>query len=118
MNLSAIGSILPEIQADAIPLEKLAQSDRLSEPAKIREVSRQFEALLVRQILKETRKPVIESGLFGQSFSSDLYQDMINDKLAETISQSGAMGLAAQLERDLGKRYLNPPPTKGESSDE
>lgn len=117
MNASPLGSITSAIRPDAIPLERLAQNTTIGEQDKIHEVSRQFEALLVRQILKESRKSVIDSGLFGQSFSADLYHDMINEQLAEQISRTGTMGLAGQLEKDLSQRYHHDS-TQGEDHDE
>jgi peptidoglycan hydrolase FlgJ len=117
MNVSPLASLSSAIRPDAMPPEKLAPNSQSGEPDKIQELSQQFEALLVRQILKESRKSVIESGLFGQSFSADLYHDMINGQLAEQISQSGTMGLASRLEKDLSQRYQHDS-TQGENHDE
>jgi Rod binding domain-containing protein len=86
--------------ADLTP-EQLAHNSALSEQQKIAEVSRQFEAILIRQILSEAQKTVIPSKLADNSVSGGIYQDMITNQLADSISKSGAFGLASTFERQL-----------------
>lgn len=69
----------------------------LSESAKIDEAARQFEAMLVRQLLAEARKPVIRSGMEEESASRDIYQDLVNEHLAEAITKGGGLGVARSL---------------------
>ncbi len=88
-----------------LPLERLTSSRRLSEPEKLAAVSREFEAILVRQILAAAGTPA------SASASAGIYQDMINDHLAESISRSGALGLAGSLAGQLG-REIHPPPAE------
>lgn len=94
------------VQAMDVPLESLAGNQSLSEHQKIAEVSRQFEALVMRQILHEALKPVIVSKYTGNSTVNDIYQDMTTSQLADRISRAGGIGLAdsltGQLTRQLG----------------
>jgi peptidoglycan hydrolase FlgJ len=115
MNVAPLPSFHASVKADRLPLEKLAGNAALTEKEKIQELSRQFEALLVRQILKDARKSVIKSDLFPQSLSSDIYQDMINSQLADSISHSGTLGLAQHLEREFLRQEtdLNSDPGDG-----
>ena len=48
----------PHIEASQLPLESLAGNPNVSDKEKVGEVSRQFEAVLLRQILQDIRKPV------------------------------------------------------------
>lgn len=89
------------VKASEQPLERLAASPSLTQDEKIGEVCRQFEAVLLRQILNETQKTVIHSSLSQQSTSSSIYQDMIANQLADNISRSGAFGLAHTLQQQL-----------------
>ena len=57
---------------------------------KVREASRQFEAVLLRQIIGEARKTVVSSTANSQSSSAKIYDDMINNQMADSISRSGA----------------------------
>lgn len=70
---------------------------RLSESAKIDEAARQFEAMLVRQMLAEARKPVIQGGMEEESATRDIYQDLVNEHLAEAITRGGGLGVARSL---------------------
>jgi flagellar protein FlgJ len=69
----------------------------LSESAKIDEAARQFEAMLVRHMLAEARKPVIRSGMEEASATRDIYQDLVNEHLAEAITKGGGLGVARSL---------------------
>lgn len=84
-----------------IPLEQLAGNKSLSKSDKLAEASRQFESMLLRQILNSARKTVIKSKVTKDSLSSGVYQEMVNDQLADSISRSGGFGLARGLATQL-----------------
>jgi Rod binding domain-containing protein len=98
MNAAPIQS---KISAADIPLEQVAHDRSLTQPQKVAEVSRQFEALMLRQILQETQKTVIPSTYADTSTTSGIYHDMVINQLADNISKSGTVGLAQTLERQL-----------------
>lgn len=91
------------VNATDIPPERLAGNTALSEQQKIAEASRQFEAMLLRQILAATQKTVIHSKLADNSTASGIYQDMITNQLADSISKSGSFGLAKIFEHQLSR---------------
>lgn len=82
-------------------MERLAASGKVTEEEKVGEVSRQFEALLLRQILGEAQKTVFHSKINSESTAGSIYQDMITNQLADNISKSGAFGLARILQHQL-----------------
>jgi Rod binding domain-containing protein len=84
-----------------VPLEQLAHNRTLTEHQKVAEVSRQFEALLLRQILQETQKTTIPSKFADNSTTAGIYHDMVTKQLADCISKSGTLGLSKSLERQL-----------------
>ncbi len=100
-----------KVSLESIPLESLAQNAHIPETEKIREVARQFEAVLLRQILTAARKTVIASGDEHESSTTGIYQDMINSQLADAISQSGSFGLGTSLEAQLQRQTQAPPPS-------
>jgi len=104
---------IPPIHAafDASPLalERLAHNPNLTEEQKVSELARQFESVLLRQILKNAQKTVIKSDYTDDSFSHEIYQDLMTAQLAESISDSGAFGLARSLEEQLTRQVLRPP---------
>ena len=70
------------------------------------EVSRQFEAVLLRQILQETRKSSVSPSSSADASASGIYDDMINNQLADSISRSGSFGLARSLQGQLARQVL------------
>lgn len=99
------------VNAANIPPEDLAGNKALTPQQKISEASRQFEAILLRQILSETQKTVVPSEFTDNSTASGIYQDMVTNALADDISRSGSFGLAKIFERQL-----SPPPAAKEKS--
>jgi Rod binding domain-containing protein len=101
-----IPSIEKGIQASELPLDQLAQNPNLTEKQKVGEVSRQFEALLLRQILQDAQKTVIPSRYGADSSVNSIYHDLSTAQLADSISKSGSFGLARNLEKQLSRQLL------------
>jgi Rod binding domain-containing protein len=96
-----IAAVTFQVKPDELPLERLAGNSALSEAQKVGEVARQFESILVKKILTEARKGVLDEGLGESGSSLGIYQDMMNQVLADSISQSGIMGLAHSSQAEL-----------------
>lgn len=99
-----ISAIQPKIDPSHLELESLANNQALTQGQKIAEVSRQFEAILLRQFLSESQKPVINSEFSDNSNTAGIYQDMVTNQLADTLSRNGGVGLAKTFERQLSPR--------------
>jgi Rod binding domain-containing protein len=87
-----------------IPLEKLATSKALTEEQKTSEMTRQFEAVLLRQILTEAQKPSIKSKYASTGVTSAIYQDMMVNQLADRISSTHTVGLAQELQSQVARQ--------------
>jgi flagellar protein FlgJ len=98
--------LTPRVNAAEIPLQQLAGNAKLTQQEKVGEACRQFEAILLRQILSEARKPVIDSGSDEDQTTSGIYNDMITNQLADGISRSGSFGLARSLQSQLVRQVL------------
>jgi Rod binding domain-containing protein len=104
MNISSIQSqILAQSQVDTsdVPLADLAGDKHLTKQQKIDDACRQFAVILLQQILSETQKPVITSEFTDDSTAAGIYQDYIAHSLAESMSKSGAFGIAKLFEEQL-----------------
>ena len=99
-----VSALQRSVKAADIPLEQLANNNALSESQKVTELSRQFEALLVRQILTEAQKNTLAPTLESNGVSNSIYQGIIAQIQAENISHSGALGVARALERQLQRQ--------------
>jgi Rod binding domain-containing protein len=95
----------PRIEASQLPLEYLAGNKNISDADKVAEVSRQFEAILLRQILQDIRKSVLAPAE-GDATATSIYSDMINNQLADSLSRSGGFGLAKSLAGQLAQQVL------------
>ncbi len=96
-----VSPIQRHLEASDIPPERLAASSQLTEDQKIGEATRQFEAILLRQILENTQKPVIASKFADQSTAASIYRDLVTNQLADSISKSGSFGLGKTLEQQF-----------------
>ncbi len=72
-----------------------------SERAERAEACRQFEALLLRQILGQARRPVLNPKSESGGTAGSIYRDMITERLSDSMSQGGGIGLARSLEQQL-----------------
>ncbi|MCC7396807.1 MAG: rod-binding protein [Planctomycetes bacterium] len=78
-----------------------------SAPAKQRQeaqqVADQFETIFVQSLVSSLRKTstVGEGGMFGSDPGADTYGDWFDQNLAEQISESGHVGIAGAIMRDL-----------------
>jgi|KBSSwiStaDraftv2_1062776.scaffolds.fasta_scaffold202458_2 flagellar protein FlgJ len=85
-----------------------AQSTQLKEAAK------QFEAIFVRQMLAQAHaaKPAGEDSLFGGQ-AMDTFNSMQDERYAKIAADSGAFGLAKQIETQLAAQlHLASTPAK------
>jgi flagellar protein FlgJ len=104
-----VASAHPRIEASQLSLESLAHNKNVSDEDKVAEVSRQFEAVLLRQILQDIRKSVLAPDQ-GDKTTNAIYSDMINNQLADSISRSGSLGLAKSLNSQLAHQVLQRAP--------
>jgi len=70
-------------------------------PERRKEALREFEHLLAFQLLREMRKTVPKNELFGHSFASEYQTEMMDDFIAGQWAQSGQLGVAQTMERQL-----------------
>jgi flagellar protein FlgJ len=104
-----VASTHPRIEASQLSLESLAHNKNVSDDDKVAEVSRQFEAVMLRQILQDIRKSVLAPDQ-GDKTTNAIYSDMINNQLADSISCSGSLGLAKSLNSQLAHQVLQRAP--------
>jgi Rod binding domain-containing protein len=102
-----VPSLQAHLKAADLPLEKLAGNTKFSEADKIQEVSRQFEAILLRQILASAQKQIFPSTMNPESSASGIYRDMTTSQLADQISRSGEFGLGKLLANQLNRQLVS-----------
>jgi Rod binding domain-containing protein len=97
-----ISSLNRNVNAASLPLERLAGSTKVSEKEKVAEATRQFESVLLKQILSQGQKPLFQNNAgMGSQSSNAIYQDMVTQQLADRISRTGSFGFAKELQTQL-----------------
>jgi Rod binding domain-containing protein len=89
--LSTLAPVKPE-PADAAQKQKLA------------EATRQFESVLIRQMLTSLEKTTQLSGSKNMLGGQSAYSSMMVDALSDAIAQAGGLGLAKTLDSMLHDR--------------
>lgn len=75
------------------------------DPAAIKKAASQFEAIILRQLLEPSMSSIMSGGLGaseeGAGGGGNVYGYMLTDALAGNLAQSGGLGLAGILEKQL-----------------
>lgn len=100
-------------QADKVDLAHVASNSQLSDDEKLKVVTRQFEAMLARQFLKDAYKPILNNGMEMNGISSEIYRDMIVRQLGDAVGKSGAFGISTALQGQLAAKRLAKPEVEG-----
>lgn len=97
MDVPAIASL----GANPHQLKELVLSRNPSSSAS-KEVTTQFEALLLRQYLKDALKPVFGGGFLKETGGAhDMYRYFFTDAIAEGIARGGGLGLSNILQQQI-----------------
>jgi flagellar protein FlgJ len=98
---------------DVSQYSDLRMAARNNDPAALREVADQFEALFLQQMLKSMRDASMGDPLFGDSNAHETYQGMMDQQLAMELASGKGIGLADVIVRQLGgadaAKFDNPP---------
>jgi flagellar protein FlgJ len=89
-----------QIAADAKALAALKVQASQDPKAGLKGAARQFETLFLQMVLKSMRDATPQEGMLD-SDQSRLYQELLDQQLAQTLAARGATGLAGLIERQL-----------------
>ncbi len=95
------------VYTDFSGLTELKARAARDEAGSLAEVARQFESLLMGEMIKAMRQAGLGEGILDND-QSLFYRDMFDKQLALHLSESGGMGLAAAIERQLGGTPAGP----------
>lgn len=99
------------VSAPSLPLGTLPQSHG-TERDQLAKAARQFEAIFVRQMLSQARKTNLggDALLGGQGL--DTFRQMQDDRFADLAADSGAFGIARQIEAQLQSQLAVQSPSR------
>lgn len=84
-------------------LRGMVGNQQLTEKQKMAEVSRQFEAVMLRQILSDAMKPMVDGYLDESGGQHEIYRSFMTEIVADSISKSGTFGLANSLQAQVNQ---------------
>lgn len=73
------------------------------DPSKVEAAAQQFEGMLLQQMLSAMWKTVPESPMFGKSQELDIYRDMLNEAVSNSIATGRGIGIKEVIARDIRK---------------
>lgn len=71
------------------------------QPDRLEQASRDFEAILIQEMLKAMRETVPEGGLLDAGRSEEMFSAMLDDQVARSAASRSEGSLAAALYRQL-----------------
>src|SRR6056297_1958186 len=74
-----------------------------AEKDRLKEICSDFQAIFVKQMLDSMRKTVNKSGLLEGGQAEEIFEDMLYDEYAQSISKNGDIGLDDMLYKQLSR---------------
>lgn len=68
---------------------------------RLKEACKDFEALFLSIVLKQMRKTVPKSELFGSDPAEETFQEMMDDEIGKAAAKTSSIGIADMLYRQL-----------------
>ncbi|WP_297203539.1 rod-binding protein [uncultured Brachyspira sp.] len=90
-------------EASSLENNNISKYDKEFEKKRLRQVSEDFEALMINQMLKEMRKTVDKSGLIDGGMAEQIFGDMLYDEYAKEFSKTKTFGLADIIYHQMEK---------------
>ena len=98
MNISSLHAHLPAAAPEGA--SKVGATSA-QDAKKIEDSAKQFEAMMIRQVLSDTFKPS-PTAAKGQGMpGSDIYQSFMTDTVADNISKGGSLGISHLFQSQL-----------------
>ncbi|MCT4619039.1 MAG: rod-binding protein [Marinisporobacter sp.] len=70
---------------------------------KLMDACRQFETVFVNMMMKNMRNTIQEDGIIKKSYGREIFEGMLDEKLAEESSKGQGIGLAKNMYEQLSK---------------
>lgn len=67
----------------------------------LRDVSRQFEAVFVNQLIGAMRNTIVKDGYVAESHAEKIYQAMLDQEHASRIAETNELGLSSLIYKEL-----------------
>jgi len=100
------------------PVEnRIPAQGKKDDPAQVKKVAREFEAMFVGMMLKSMRETVGQDKLTGGGRAEETFRAMLDQEYASEATKNGGIGLAKLLEKELAKNGGTPAKGQGQGID-
>lgn len=101
MASTPLGANAPNVDLlDPRQIRALQRDAANGSPAALRSVAQQFEAVLLTQMIKQMRKPMMPGGMFDTP-QAQSWNEIVDQRLGLHLAQSGGIGLADALLKQI-----------------
>jgi len=83
--------------------EILEKAKENNDPEALKSACKNFEAIFVNILLKNMRNTVVEGGLIEKSHAREIFEGMLDEKIAEEVSKGQGIGIAKLMYEQLSK---------------
>ncbi|TCO78814.1 rod-binding protein [Marinisporobacter balticus] len=70
---------------------------------KLKDACRQFESVFMNMLMKNMRNTIHDDGIMEKSYAREMFEGMLDEKIADEASKGEGMGLAQQMYKQLAK---------------
>jgi len=78
-------------------------SNRASDPQKMRDAAKQFEAFFIGQMMEHMTAGIETDPLFGGGAGEDMWKSMLNQEYGKEVAKSGRLGIADHVVKGMLK---------------
>ena len=84
--------------------KNFARNYKYKDKDKLKEVTKNFEALFINMMLKSMRKTVVKSSFSPQGLDYDIYMGMFDEEMSKKIAQRNTLGLSNTIYNAIKKK--------------
>ncbi|MEW6426961.1 MAG: rod-binding protein [Thermodesulfobacteriota bacterium] len=95
--MNTLQAVVPSLKNPA------GNADRMKEDV-LKKACRDFEALLIEQMIATMRSSVPKGGLMDGGFAEEMLQPMQDERMAKELAEHGGFGLADAMYRQITTR--------------
>lgn len=92
---------ISQIVAAWTPTQTVDPTGKSPDAAELKDASRKFEALLLKQFLGQALKPLLHDSLGSNAPGAHIYQHMLTDTIATQLSSEETFGMSTLLQMQL-----------------
>ncbi len=85
--------------------KRLEAASQSSDDKELKAVCQEFEAIMLDMLYKQMKATVIKSDLIEKDPGTEIFESMQDEELMKKASQTGTLGLAESLYKQLSRQY-------------